>query len=45
MQEETLEPDEYLLHQAVFEGNIKKLSQLIRKNDLAKKDKHGEFFV
>lgn len=41
MQEEPDKQESYPLHEAVFDGNIKKLSQLIRKNDIAKKDKHG----
>lgn len=46
MQEETSEADQeenYLLHQAVFDGNIRKLSQLIREKRLDVKDKHGNY--
>lgn len=30
------------LHKSIFEDDFRKLSQLIRTNDVAKKDKHGE---
>lgn len=29
------------IHECIFNGNIKKLSQLIRTNDVTQKDKHG----
>ncbi|XP_077294218.1 ankyrin repeat domain-containing protein 13C [Arctopsyche grandis] len=35
------EEDSYPLHEAVFRGDIKQLSALLRKNDVGKKDKHG----
>lgn len=35
------EVDSYSLHEAVFKNDIKKLSRLLRKYDVAEKDKHG----
>lgn len=31
----------YPLHKCVFSGDIRKLSQLLRTNDVSAKDKHG----
>lgn len=43
-QENTASEDgEYLLHQAVFSNNIRKLSALIRTKDVSERDKHGKF--
>lgn len=33
--------DSFPLHECVFNGDLRKLSALIRKNDVGKKDKHG----
>lgn len=43
----SLDDDSFPLHICVFNNDIKKLSQLLRTNDVAKKDKHGKwiFFV
>lgn len=38
------EIDSYPLHEAVFKNDIKKLSRLLRKYDVAQKDKHGKLF-
>lgn len=37
------ERDKYPLHRAVFENDLQTLSRLLRKNDVAGKDKHGTF--
>lgn len=37
------ESDSYALHEAVFKNDIKKLSRLLRKYDVAQKDKHGNY--
>lgn len=34
-----------LLHKSVFKGDIRKLSQLLRTNDVSRKDKHGNFII
>lgn len=31
------------LHKCIFSGEIRKLSQLLRTNDVSAKDKHGEY--
>lgn len=31
------------LHQCIFNGDIRRLSKLLRTNDVAAKDKHGEW--
>lgn len=31
----------YALHQCIFNGDIRRLSKLLRTNDVAAKDKHG----
>lgn len=36
------EAEEYPVHKAVFENDLKKLSQYLRKYDVAAKDKHGK---
>lgn len=36
------EIDKYPLHRAVFDNDLKTLSRLLRKHDVAVKDKHGE---
>lgn len=36
------ESDRYPLHKAVFENDLKNLSRLLRKHDVATKDKHGK---
>ena len=33
------------LHECVFSGDVRKLSALLRLNDVAKKDKHGMFML
>lgn len=33
------------IHECIFKGNIKKLSQLIRTNDVTQKDKHGLLII
>ncbi len=33
------------LHKCIFNGDIRKLSQLLRTNDPSTKDKHGEWIV
>lgn len=35
-------PVDCSLHKCVFEDDYRKLSQLIRTNNVARKDKHGE---
>lgn len=35
------EEQEYPLHECIFSGDLRKLSALLRSNDIAKKDKHG----
>lgn len=37
------EIDRYPLHRAVFENDLKSLSRLLRKHDVAAKDKHGKW--
>lgn len=32
----------YALHQCIFNGDIRRLSKLLRTNDVAAKDKHGK---
>lgn len=32
----------YPLHECIFEGDLKKFSQLLRTHDVAQKDKHGK---
>lgn len=32
---------DYSLHKCVFEDDIRKLSQLLRTNDVSRRDKHG----
>lgn len=32
----------YALHQCIFDGDIRRLSKLLRTNDVAAKDKHGK---
>lgn len=36
------EEADYPVHKAVFENDLKKLSQYLRKYDVAAKDKHGK---
>lgn len=36
------ESESFPLHECVFKGDVRKLSVLIRLNDIAKKDKHGK---
>jgi hypothetical protein len=36
------ESDSYPLHEAVFNNDLKSLSRLLRKHDVAAKDRHGE---
>lgn len=38
------EIDKYPLHKAVFDNDLKTLSRLLRKHDVAAKDKHGKLF-
>ena len=33
---------EYLLHEAVFKGDLKRLSKLLRSHDVSEKDHHGK---
>lgn len=33
----------YPLHKSVFDNDLKNLSRLLRKHDVAAKDKHGKF--
>lgn len=33
------------LHKCIFNGDIRKLSQLLRTNDPSAKDKHGEYEI
>jgi hypothetical protein len=33
------------LHECVFSGDVRRLSGLLRLNDVAKKDKHGTFIA
>lgn len=33
------------LHKCIFEDDFRKLSQLLRTNDVAQKDKHGKKFI
>lgn len=42
MADENIDNQNFPLHECVFSGNIRKLSQLLRTNDVAKKDKHGK---
>lgn len=35
-------PTDCPLHKCVFDDDLRKLSQLLRTNDVAQKDKHGE---
>lgn len=37
------EKDKYSLQKAVFENDLQTLSRLLRKSDVAVKDKHGNF--
>jgi hypothetical protein len=37
--------DEFPLHECVFRGDIRQLSQLLRSHDVAQKDKHGEDYI
>ena len=32
---------EYPLHECIFNGDLRRLSALLRSHDIAKKDKHG----
>ena len=32
---------DFPLHQSVFDGDLKKVSKLLRTHDVAQKDKHG----
>lgn len=34
---------DFPLHECVFKGDIRKLSQLLRTADVSKKDKHGTY--
>lgn len=34
----------FALHESVFRGHVRKVSALLRTQDVEKKDKHGEFF-
>jgi hypothetical protein len=43
MTETTSACDRYPLHRAVFEGNLRKVSSLLREHDIGKKDCHGKF--
>lgn len=36
------ETNKYSLHKAVFENDLQGLSRLLRKHDVATKDKHGK---
>lgn len=38
------EGDKYPLHRAVFENDLQTLSRLLRKNYVATKDKHGNYY-
>lgn len=39
------ENDKYPLHKAVFENDLPTLFRLLRKTDLAAKDKHGNLII
>ena len=41
MSENTSACDRYPLHKAVFEGNLRKVSSLLRDHDIGEKDCHG----
>lgn len=36
---------EYPLHESVFHGDLKRVSKLLRIEDVTKKDIHGKFFL
>lgn len=38
------ETEDYPLHKAVFNNDLKFVSRLLRKYDVTAKDKHGEYF-
>lgn len=37
--------DRYPLHKAVFEGNLRKVSSLLRDHDIGEKDIHGRYII
>lgn len=37
-----VEDQEYPLHECIFNGDLKRLSALLRLHDISKKDKHGK---
>ena len=41
MSESTSACDRYPLHRAVFEGNLRKVSSLLRDHDIGERDCHG----
>ena len=43
MTETTSACDKYPLHKAVFEGNLRKVSSLLRDHDIDQRDCHGKF--